>query len=424
MSRAAIRSLTKIQIGNENPRGTVAAATRRIAARSATYRRMREEDTGEEEIDGLLTRTSSPPTRTREWTEVELTVPLDFEQILMAFLSGVTGGVTPVQSELEGTTNEAVTYGATSMTDTRLDEEPNRWVGATITADGKTGVVTENTATVFTVESWEDGTPTTESAYSIAGIDETWTFRPPVAGDPNPDTYTLEFEETAPDGDVSSARAPYAFTTGFELAGGENGIATVDMSMVGRTTHDATATSALAVPAVDRAAMLRWTAAINDTWAAMGTTKILGQIYGFNFQWRDHLRAEDGWYEDGREDLSFTQYEIGHRRAAELTFDAIVDPSAAHLIPAEQANRDTEPQPLRFVRLEILGPPVVAGSSLRKRIRLDGAFYHAADSMTERGGDRNGNNMTRVHLLSAYDPEEAQDVEFEVVNTASEYPGS
>ena len=72
-----------------------------------------------------------------------------------------------------GTANVAVTSDNTTLTDTRLSLTVDAYVGATITCNGKTMVVTANTATVFTGASWSGGSnPGNGNAWSITG---TWT---------------------------------------------------------------------------------------------------------------------------------------------------------------------------------------------------------------------------------------------------------
>lgn len=419
MSRPAIKSLSRVQIGLEGTRGTAVAATRRLTARSATYRDMIEEDDGSEEMTGSLARTALAPVTVRRWTEFQLECSLDFEQALFAFLSGVKGDVTPVQGALAGTSNAAVSYTSTTMTDTRLTgpnaQVVNRWVGATITADGKTGVVTANTADTFTVASWVGGTPTSESSYAIAGVDYTWTVTPPLTADPEPDTYTIEYSESAPGGDSDDQRCSYGFVTGFTIGGGDNSLSTLSVQAVGQAGEDSAATGALPVIPLDRSPALRLRASVDDTWAELGDTPVLGQIYNTQFVWRDHLRP--GWYQ-GNDDLTFEQYEIG-RRVAEVSFDTIVDPDGGLLVTEKAAKAAGS---LRYVRLRAVGAPVATGSSLLLQMLLDGAYYHAPDSLAERGSDRDGNMMVRVHLLSAEDTVEAKDVQFTVVNTVSAFP--
>ena len=93
---SAIKSATKIQVGKEAARGTAVAAARRIVTPQATYRRQETFEHFEEDMDGLLTRSSRAPLNTRNGTELEIGgFPLDFEQILLPLLSGVKGGITP-----------------------------------------------------------------------------------------------------------------------------------------------------------------------------------------------------------------------------------------------------------------------------------------------------------------------------------------
>lgn len=72
-----------------------------------------------------------------------------------------------------GTANVAVTSTDTTLADTRLTLTVNAYIGATVTCNGKTMVVTSNTATEFTGDSWSGGTnPGNGNAWSVAG---TWT---------------------------------------------------------------------------------------------------------------------------------------------------------------------------------------------------------------------------------------------------------
>lgn len=72
-----------------------------------------------------------------------------------------------------GTANAAVTSTDTTLADTRLSMTTNAYVGATVTCNGKTMVVTSNTATTFTGSAWSGGSnPGNGNAWSVAG---TWT---------------------------------------------------------------------------------------------------------------------------------------------------------------------------------------------------------------------------------------------------------
>lgn len=72
-----------------------------------------------------------------------------------------------------GTANAAVTSTDTTLTDTRLSLTTDAYIGATVTCNGKTLVVTTNSATTFTGSAWSGGgNPGNGNAWSVAG---TWT---------------------------------------------------------------------------------------------------------------------------------------------------------------------------------------------------------------------------------------------------------
>ena len=78
-----------------------------------------------------------------------------------------------IGTNASGTANAAVTSTDTTLTDTRLAMTTDAYIGATVTCNGKTMVVTTNSATVFTGASWSGGgNPGNGNAWSVAG---TWT---------------------------------------------------------------------------------------------------------------------------------------------------------------------------------------------------------------------------------------------------------
>ena len=60
--------------------------------------------------------------------------------------------------------------GATSLTDTLASWTVNAYAGLTCFANGKTGVISSNTATILTVASWTGGTPGATSTYIIGAV--------------------------------------------------------------------------------------------------------------------------------------------------------------------------------------------------------------------------------------------------------------
>ena len=245
-----------------------------------------------------------------------------------------------------------------------------------------------------------------------AGADKTWTFTPGVAADPVPDTFTVEWVESDFTND-QEWEAGYAFTTGWGVKVGVTGLAELSVSMAARKAVSSTKTASVALPALNYAPALTWKVYVDDAWAGLGTTPVTGQVYGADWKFDTGIKPQT--YLDGRAAVDFSQYEFGSR-SAELSLEAVVSPTAGIVI-AEQAKKDTPA--LRFVRLELSGAALGGGTY---KIQIDGAYYHAEDSLSERGADRDGNMITGMHLLSAYDPTGAQDVRVLVVNALTAYP--
>jgi len=303
-------------------------------------------------MSGVLARTAVAPVVVRNGTEFQIVTDLDFEQILLALLSGVKGAVTP-------------------------------------TTPG-------------------------------SGEARLWTFTPSVTADPLPTTYTIEYAERDMDASPNELglEAPYGFATGFEIAGGLDQLPQLTIDMVARKTSLAAATGALALPTLSVASNLRWGVYIDSTWANLGTTQITGQIYGFAYKFSDFLRPD--YFLDNRSALDFSSYEF-KPRLVDLTMDVNLGAASGDLVPTEDGNKTAGT--MRFVRLQLLGGAFDSPDNGRNRtIRLDGAYFHAADSMQDRGADRDGNAITRLHLLSTYDATKAQDVEMVVENNLTAFP--
>lgn len=92
---SAVKTGTLLQIGEEVTSGSPVAATRVIVADEVRYRRQMGMRDFSSQMTGVLSRSVRPNLVTRQGSEVEVTLPMDFEQILWALQSGMTGGVTP-----------------------------------------------------------------------------------------------------------------------------------------------------------------------------------------------------------------------------------------------------------------------------------------------------------------------------------------
>ncbi len=252
-----------------------------------------------------------------------------------------------------------------------------------------------------------------------AGPAELWTFTPAVAADPLIDTYTLEYAERSMEASPVEIglESQYGFVTAFNIQGGEEGVPQISYSIVARGAGMAASTASIALPTRTHVGNLKWTVFIDSTWAGLGTTQVSAQVFNLNFGFSDFVAPAR--YLDGRGNLDFSTYEFRAGRVGDLSFDIVIDPSGQ--IATEDSLKGDGT--MRFVRIEILGPAFAApDAGFNHRIRIDGAYYHAGDSMVERGGEREGQSMTSMHLLSTYDPTQAQDLKFSVQNTLATFP--
>lgn len=245
------------------------------------------------------------------------------------------------------------------------------------------------------------------------GADKTWTFTKPNTADPAPDTYTIEWVERdfTNDYEIESA---FCFCTEFAISARDGGVPQLSATFVGRKAVESTKTAAIALPTLTFMANGRWQLYMDTTFAALGTTAIAGQIYGFDWKFSGFLFPQ--YYLDNRADLDFSTYHF-KPGMVDLTIDAVINADAAGIIRAQQANRDTPA--LVFPELRLNGP-ALGGSAYT--IKLQMAAVHAPDSMAERGADRDGNLVTRMHLLSQYDPTSGNDVQVIVVNDITAFP--
>ena len=260
-------------------------------------------------------------------------------------------------------------------------------------------------------------TPTTPGT----GEARLWTFTPSVTADPLIDTYTIEYAERnmAATPDELGLRAPYGFTTAIEFVAAQEGIPQMNASMVARKTVLAASTAALSLPTtIEFPANMRWAVYFDDTWAGLGTTKISGQVYGVTWRFSEFVRPD--YYLEDRADLDFAQYEF-KPRTVDIAMDIVLDPAATGFVVVEDGKKTAGTQ--RFVRFEITGSAFASPDGAFNRfIRTDGVYTHVTDSMQDRGNTREGNKIVRVHVMSAYDTVQAQDIEISVQNTLATFP--
>lgn len=248
------------------------------------------------------------------------------------------------------------------------------------------------------------------------GAARLWTFNcdPQVVKDPQ--TLGLEWVESnfAASPTNAARKAAYCFCTAFEVKGADSGLPMVTCSFVARAA-EATTKTALDLPELTYFPNAGWSIYIDETWAGLGGTHITGQIYGFTYKFSGYLRP--GYYLDNRAVPDLSCHDFG-ARVAEFTLDMVLDPTEAYAteLAAKEAGD------LRFVRAGIIGPAFSApDAAFSQFFKIDGAYFHAPDSLAEHGKDRDGNAIVTVHLLSALDPVSGKDIRFIVQNAVDDF---
>jgi len=242
-----------------------------------------------------------------------------------------------------------------------------------------------------------------------AGADKTWTFNPSFAADPGLNSFTIQKRLT--DGSTNwDERIAYAMGSSLEIGGaiGEN--AKLSMEGFGRPIELATAiTPAIAVPTVNFVPVSLFKVYIDDTFAGLGTTQILGSLHGFRLRFDAMAQPKD--YIDGRPDLSFSSHGV---KAAYFTLELQGEFQAQ--IETERTKARSASK--RYVRLEAVGP-ALGGSNYKITIDLCCGYEQG---VFDSNGEREGNDAVTLSLVQDYDPTPPLAAKFTVVNALSSLP--
>lgn len=242
-----------------------------------------------------------------------------------------------------------------------------------------------------------------------AGSDKTWTFNPTFTADPGLNSFTIQKRLT--DGATNwDERIAYAMGQSFEISGaiGEN--AKLTMEGFGRPIELSTAiTTAIAVPTVNFVPTSLFKVYIDDTFAGIGTTQLLGTLYGFRFNFESMAQPKD--YIDGRADLSFSSH--GLKRAY---YTLEIQGEFQAQLEAERAKARSASK--RYVRLEAVGAAL--GSSNYK-ITIDLCCGHE-QGVFDADGERDGNDTVTLSFVQDFDSAAPLAAKITVVNALSSLP--
>jgi hypothetical protein len=201
----------------------------------------------------------------------------------------------------------------------------------------------------------------------------------------------------------------YVFCKRLGISAAIDDVMKMTADLVGRQVTDAAVTGAIGIPSAWEPALTdKLVVYMDSSWVTLGSTPLTAKVIDMNLDVVTGLR--EGKYLSGA--LYFDKYLFGPL-AVDLTmtleFDATADAEQEYV-------RD---RTRRFVRLDVLGS-ALGGSN--KEIFIDLSCIHAEDSIQDLFTDRDGNDTVKLHLLGAYDPTGAHDVEFTVVNSLAAIP--
>lgn len=247
-----------------------------------------------------------------------------------------------------------------------------------------------------------------------AGADKLWTFDPSTSVPPALDAYTVEYTERSPN-DNAEMEFAYGITDEIEITASTDNMTEMRYRMFGRASADSTMTAALAVPTnLILDAPVRWGVFVDTTFAGIGATQILAQVYGFRWTYKGAVHP--GFYLDNRSTLDFATEEYG-RPECELELDVVHDPLSTAFVQTQEAFKTA--QTLQYIECRQTGATLGTSTYL---VKLQGAYYHMADSMEERGNDRDGNQIVRMHFGSAYDVTSGFHVKAIITNQIATFP--
>ncbi|PKN81531.1 MAG: hypothetical protein CVU47_06345 [Chloroflexi bacterium HGW-Chloroflexi-9] len=405
----AIQPLNKVQIGREanGSKGTLVAATRLLHG-TGTLRE--EQDFYRSPYPaGVRANVGGAGSITRKGFGLAWETELTAEEVLWSLLTGVRGQVTPTQATVTGTADAAVTTSSTTLADSRATLVVNGWVGATITCDSKTAVVVSNTATEFTVASWTGGTPTTGSAWSVAGLGYTWVFTPELTtGIPTIDTATLEAIRSDGSTNHYYAEAGYGMTSGFDFEWAGNDAAKFKFDMFARARQTDTPTSSLVVyPSREVLVTPLLSVYLDTTWAGLGGTQLTGIVRSIK---ASHLTGFAPNYNlEGRSDLDFAKHKVG-ALTSKLSMVLELDAVGAARWTAYRANS------LQYVRLKSVGSTIAGSGGLAKTVQVDGAYRFTAPPAEQVDGEQ---MLIACELESVYDDTGTKTLEFTTINAVA-----
>lgn len=446
---------------------TPARATRKFSAQDFMLReQLAQEMFDNERGYGIIARSNRSPVATRNHTVLEQNSRMDFEQILLPLLAGIEGGVTPDWGWAPVGSGDDYTLAA----DVGSVDSPGDFFVGTVAAGAATitiyplvadlryfklifggGVDAGHepatgqlrlyvSATVSLTFNPPDAAPSpTSGVYSIDATDAAltgvfastddvkleggaweWSFDPVATSRPQLETFSFEYAESdlSSDGDFPRAML-FGYCMSIECSMGTEGVPQMRANFDGRIAQDIDdLTPDLSAEDFPSAGALRTSVYFDESWADIGNTQVLGQVYNVSWNYTSHFFHQ--YYDDGREDMDFS---VVHVRPRQITVsaDVLVDTALDSLVRQERARKrsDQADDKRRYMRIQWEGARI---NGITQRLQLDTVGVHADDSLSEYGGERDGNNITRISLMSILDQTADRDMRVVIRNGLSQFP--
>ena len=165
---------------------------------------------------------------------------------------------------------------------------------------------------------------------------------------------------------------------------------------------------------------------VDNAWSDLGTTMIDDEVRTVSASWTDYAMAEH--YGNLRTDHSFSTIEYGGNRLLDIAGTVAMKLPSGFVVDAE-ADKLASRQ--KFVRLRIDGADIdtlgtasggLSAGDYFESIWIDGAMYHAEDSMQVVGEDSDGLSLVNFHFTSGYDATGQQDARVIVTNEVDAFP--
>jgi hypothetical protein len=241
-----------------------------------------------------------------------------------------------------------------------------------------------------------------------AGADKTWTFASLYTADPILDSFTLRKRVT--DGTTTWDEVlAYVLCESFKLSGAIGEAVKFDATLFSRPLDTSLVLSGAAVPAVNFVSSADTKVFIDDTFAGLGTTQLLGDIIGWEFNLEAQYQAK--MFQDGRADRSFSSHGLKRQKYSATLQCEYNAPTHAERSKAA----------LRTVRhVRIVNTGAVLGAS-NYQIQIDFAARHAT-AMPDADGERDGNDTITLPLISAFDTTNLIGCKFTIVNALAALP--